>query len=39
MTSLNPVMTIGDQVAEALILHRGLSRSDANALALGVLEK
>ena len=27
MTSLNPVLTIGFQIAEALILHRGLSRA------------
>ena len=26
MTSLNPVLTIGRQIAEALMLHRGLSR-------------
>ncbi len=38
MTSLNPVMTIGAQVAEALMVHRGLSRRDARgrrALAFG----
>ncbi|WP_218063208.1 ABC transporter ATP-binding protein [Arthrobacter sp. SDTb3-6] len=29
MTSLNPVMPIGDQVAEPLMLHRGLSKSAA----------
>ena len=29
MTSLNPVMTIGDQITEGLRLHRDLSRSDA----------
>ena len=29
MTSLNPVMTVGNQIAEALLLHEGLSRSDA----------
>ena len=39
MTSLNPVMTIGDQVAESLMLHRGLSRSAAAKLALAVLEE
>ena len=39
MTSLNPVMTIGDQVAESLILHRNLSQSAARARALEVLEE
>ena len=39
MTSLNPVMTIGDQVAETLLLHRGLSKRDAAAQALTVLEE
>jgi oligopeptide/dipeptide ABC transporter ATP-binding protein len=29
MTALNPVLTIGEQVAEALRLHRGLSHQDA----------
>ena len=29
MTSLNPVLTIGHQIAEALVLHRGSSRDDA----------
>jgi peptide/nickel transport system ATP-binding protein len=27
MTSLNPVLTFGDQIAEAVMLHRGLSRA------------
>ncbi len=39
MTSLNPVMTIGAQVAESLRIHRGLSRSAANAAALAVLDE
>jgi len=39
MTSLNPVMTIGAQVAESLTVHRGLSRRDAEAKALAVLEE
>ncbi len=29
MTSLNPVYTVGDQIAEAVQLHQGLSRRDA----------
>ncbi len=29
MTSLNPVYTVGEQIAEALRLHRGLSKKDA----------
>jgi oligopeptide/dipeptide ABC transporter ATP-binding protein len=29
MTSLNPVYTVGDQIAETLILHRGLDESQA----------
>jgi peptide/nickel transport system ATP-binding protein len=37
MTSLNPVMTVGRQIAEALLLHEGLSRSDAMHRALDIL--
>ena len=29
MTSLNPVLTIGHQISESIILHQGLSRKDA----------
>ena len=29
MTSLNPVLTIGKQIAEALVLHRGMNQSEA----------
>jgi peptide/nickel transport system ATP-binding protein len=37
MTSLNPVLTIGHQIAEVLILHRGLSREDAMQSAVEML--
>jgi peptide/nickel transport system ATP-binding protein len=39
MTSLNPVLTIGDQIAEALFWHRGLGRAAARAEALRLLER
>ncbi len=39
MTSLNPVLTIGDQISEPLRIHRGLSRSAARARALDLVEK
>jgi len=39
MTSLNPVLTIGFQIAEVLILHRGLSRSAAEAETIRLLER
>lgn len=39
MTSLNPVYTIGDQVAETIQLHQGKSRRDAWRAAVGMLEK
>ena len=39
MTSLNPLMTIGAQVAEPLRLHRRLSRREADARALAVLQE
>src|SRR3982751_1551358 len=34
MTSLNPVYTVGEQIAEALRLHRGMSRKQAKAAAI-----
>jgi oligopeptide/dipeptide ABC transporter ATP-binding protein len=37
MTSLNPVYTIGDQIAEAVRLHRSGSRRDARQQAIDVL--
>jgi peptide/nickel transport system ATP-binding protein len=39
MTSLNPVLTIGFQIAESLMLHRGMSRSEAEAETIRLLEK
>jgi peptide/nickel transport system ATP-binding protein len=39
MTSLNPVLTIGRQVAEALVLHRGLDRNAAKREAMAALER
>ena len=37
MTSLNPTMTIGDQIAESVRIHRGASRSAAMERAVEVL--
>jgi len=39
MTSLNPVFTIGNQIAEALILHRGLSWAEAEAETVRLMER
>lgn len=39
MTSLNPTMTVGDQIAEAIRQHRHLSWREARALALEALEE
>jgi peptide/nickel transport system ATP-binding protein len=37
MTSLNPVFTVGEQIAESLRLHEGLSRKDAMDRAVEML--
>ncbi|HZY99925.1 MAG TPA: ABC transporter ATP-binding protein [Candidatus Baltobacteraceae bacterium] len=39
MTSLNPVLTIGEQIAEAVRVHLGLSKHDARDRAVEMLEK
>jgi microcin C transport system ATP-binding protein len=39
MTSLNPLHTVGRQVSETMILHRGLGRSAARARAIELLEQ
>jgi peptide/nickel transport system ATP-binding protein len=38
MTSLNPTMTVGDQIAEPAIIHQGLSQKDALRRAVEVLD-
>ncbi|WP_019588330.1 ABC transporter ATP-binding protein [Deinococcus apachensis] len=37
MTSLNPVYTVGDQIAEAVMLHQGKNRRDAMGVATDML--
>ncbi len=39
MTSLNPLMTIGRQISEAIVLHQGLARRDAMGLATEMLRR
>ncbi len=39
MTALNPVHTIGDQVAEPLRLHRGMGRAQARTQTIALLER
>jgi peptide/nickel transport system ATP-binding protein len=38
MTSLNPVVTIGRQISEAIMLHQGLSLRDARDKTVAMLE-
>ena len=38
MTSLNPVLSIGEQIAEAVRLHQDISRADARARAVEMLD-
>jgi len=37
MTSLNPVLTIGKQIREAMIVHKGISRDEAEERAIKLL--
>ena len=39
MTSLNPVYTVGDQIAETLVLHQGLSHRESLDRAVDMLAK
>jgi peptide/nickel transport system ATP-binding protein len=39
MTSLNPVFTVGSQIDEAIILHQGLSKSQARERTIGLLDE
>ena len=39
MTSLNPVFTVGDQIAEAIMLHQSVSREQALTDATALLER
>ncbi|MBC7544819.1 MAG: ABC transporter ATP-binding protein [Candidatus Sericytochromatia bacterium] len=38
MTSLNPVLTVGEQIMEAIRLHQGLNKADARKKAISMLE-
>lgn len=38
MTSLNPVFTVGDQIAESLLLHRGMTKSEGALEAVRLLD-
>jgi peptide/nickel transport system ATP-binding protein len=39
MTSLNPVLTIGRQLTEGLVEHRGMSQEKANARAMEMIDR
>ena len=38
MTALNPVFTVGDQIAESISIHENVSMVEAQKLAVGMLE-
>ena len=39
MTSLNPVMTVGEQIAEVVLLHNKISKAEARKKAMEMLEQ
>ena len=39
MTSLNPILTIGDQIAETILLHNDISQKETRDRVLGILDK
>lgn len=39
LSSLNPVLSVGDQLAEMFTVHRGMSRKDARAKAVELMER
>jgi oligopeptide/dipeptide ABC transporter ATP-binding protein len=39
MTSLNPVFTVGEQISEALRLHKGLNKAEARSAAVRAMEE
>ncbi|MET7619706.1 ABC transporter ATP-binding protein [Streptomyces sp. NPDC005408] len=39
LSSLNPVLSVGDQLGEMFIVHRGMSRKDARAQAIELMER
>ncbi|AJP03634.1 methionine ABC transporter ATP-binding protein [Streptomyces cyaneogriseus subsp. noncyanogenus] len=39
LSSLNPVLTVGDQLAEMFTVHRGMSKKDARARAVELMDR
>jgi peptide/nickel transport system ATP-binding protein len=39
MTSLNPSYTIGEQISEAIVLHQGVDRAEAQERSIGILDQ
>ncbi|MFD1659343.1 ABC transporter ATP-binding protein [Streptomyces caeni] len=39
LSALNPVLTVGDQLGEMFVVHRGMSRKDARARAVDLMDR